>query len=117
MFRTSVHRISYLRPLPNILLDPGADSLIQGQIHGMHKVDKESINQKALMQARHRRGERSFGGPRTGPPLSIERGQNKQREKKLFSDKTFVKRFAQRDGWDGLDWQLGESLESGGGRW
>jgi hypothetical protein len=67
------------------------------------------------MHARHRRGDRSFGGPRTGPLFPIERGQNKQREKKLFSDKSFNKHFVQRDGRDGLDWRLGDSLDGGGG--
>jgi hypothetical protein len=50
-----------------------------------------------------------------GTALSIKRGQNKQRERKLFSDKSFNKHFVQRDGRDGLDWQLGDSLDGGGG--
>jgi hypothetical protein len=77
--------------------------------------NKESINQNALMHARHRRGERSFGGPRTGPLFPSKEVKTSNGREKLFSDKSFNQHFVQRDGRDGLDWQLGDSLDGGGG--
>jgi hypothetical protein len=99
--------ISHLRPLPNRLLGPRADSLIQVQILEMHKqrIDKSKrpyARKASAWRALIRRAE-------DGTALSIERGQNKQRERKLFSDKSFNKHFcsAGRSGRPGLaTWRL-----------
>jgi hypothetical protein len=67
------------------------------------------------MHARHRRGERSFGGPRTGPLFPSKEVKTSNGRESYFQTRVLTSIFVQRDGRDGLDWQLGDSLDGGGG--
>lgn len=52
--------------------------------------NKESINQNALMHARHRRGERSFGGPRTGPLFPSKEVKTSNGRKSYFQTRVLT---------------------------